>query len=69
MESPIEKSVNDLVASINGKDMMSGWHVLVAYHEDDLNRLLAARHAAFDKDAAVSEIKQFKRPYSGKNCH
>ncbi|KAL7937411.1 hypothetical protein V8C35DRAFT_292441 [Trichoderma chlorosporum] len=64
MTQSIEKSAADLVASLNGKDVMCGWHVLVSYHEDDLNKLLATRHAELDKTAKVTKVAQFKQPYT-----
>jgi hypothetical protein len=66
MSTTTEKTVADLVASINGKDVLSGWDVLVCYHEDDLNKLLQTRHDTIDKDANVSVIPQFKAEYKGK---
>ncbi|EXK79142.1 hypothetical protein FOQG_16217 [Fusarium oxysporum f. sp. raphani 54005] len=64
MPETTEKSIDDLVASLNGKDVMSDWHVLVSYHEDDMNRLLAARHAELEKTAKVTQVDQFKQPYT-----
>lgn len=34
---------NDLVGAMKGQDSLSGWDVLVSYHEDQLNKLLAER--------------------------
>lgn len=62
-----ERSTADLIASIAGCDMLAGWHVLVAYRVDEINRILAARHAEIDKNASISEVKQFSHTYEGKD--